>query len=36
MLYLHILLISRHETDTAEEVYLEPFPNIYDQDFLRK
>ena len=25
MLYLHILLITMYETDTAAEVYLEPF-----------
>ena len=25
MLYLHILLITMHEIDTAAEVYLEPF-----------
>ena len=30
MLYLHIFLITMHEIDTAAEVYLESFPNIYD------
>ena len=25
MAYLHVFLITMHETDTAEKVYLEPF-----------
>ena len=25
MVYLHVFLITMHETDTAAEVYLEPF-----------
>ena len=26
MAYLHCFLITMHETDTAAEMYLEPFP----------
>ena len=36
MAYLHVFLITMYETDTAAEVYLEPFPTYMFELFLQK